>query len=90
MLTNGEAVIGVPALKVTHLTRMGLHHSPLLIQLDDIPEYKSPFIFQRMWTDHKDFIKVVKEIWATPVIGLPSCRAATKLRLLKKKLKTWN
>lgn len=87
MLSNGEAVIGVPTLKVTHLTRMGLHHSP---QLDDIPEYKSPFIFQRMWTDHKYFMKVVKEIWATLVIGLPSCRAVTKLRLLKKKLKTWN
>lgn len=80
----------LPALKVMHLACIESDHSSLLVQLDDISEYKSHFIFQQMWTDHEDFLKVVEAIWATPVLGSPSFRVATKLRLLKFKLKAWN
>lgn len=79
----------LPALKVTHLARIESDHSPLLVQLDDISEYKSHFIFQQMWTDHEDFLKVVEAIWATPVLGSPSFRVATTSSL-KFKLKAWN
>lgn len=80
----------LPALKVTHLTRIGSDHAPLLLRLDETPPYKSRFIFQRMWSEHPDFLRVVKEAWVMQVAGSPSQRLPSKLKILKFKLKNWN
>lgn len=77
ILCNGEAVIGVPNITVHHLNWIGSDHSPLLVHLEEPSAYKKCFIFQRMWTDHTEFRKVVEETWATPISGSPSCRVAT-------------
>lgn len=90
ILCNMEAMVVLPALKVTHLTRIGSDHAPLLLRLDETPPYKSRFIFQMMWSEHPDFLRVVKEAWVTQVAGSPSQRLPSKLKILKFKLKNWN
>lgn len=87
ILCNGEAMVALPALKVTHLARIGSDNAPLLIGLDEIIAHKSHFIFQRIWSEHPDFLRVVKEAWDTQIMGAPSFILATKLKNLKFKLK---
>ncbi|XP_042401070.1 uncharacterized protein LOC121991112 [Zingiber officinale] len=49
-----------------------------------------PFKFLNMWTLHKDFLKVVGDSWAAPVIGNAQFILKTKLFRLKKCLRELN
>ncbi|KAL4199007.1 hypothetical protein AMTRI_Chr03g48980 [Amborella trichopoda] len=51
---------------------------------------KHPFRFQHVWTEHPEFLEVVKEVWKQRITGSPMFRIAKKLQMLKKKLKVWN
>lgn len=57
-----------PDISVHHLPRVSSDHSPLLIRFEgDGPRISSGFIFQRMWTDHPDFLQLVATDWAKPM-----------------------
>lgn len=79
------------ALTVQHLTRVTSDHSPLLIKIDsDAPRISSGIIFQRMWTEHSDFLRTVQDSWSQPVHGSPMLIFHRKLSRLRRRLKNWN
>ncbi|KAL4203664.1 hypothetical protein AMTRI_Chr01g129100 [Amborella trichopoda] len=56
-----------------------------------MPKAKNvPFRFQYVWTEHPDFLDVVKDVWQEQITGSPMFRIAKNLHMLKKKLKVWN
>ncbi|KAL3637594.1 hypothetical protein CASFOL_018762 [Castilleja foliolosa] len=65
-------------------------HSPLLIEFQPSVQYKSRFIFQRMWLDHPQFHSLVEKVWNCSVTGSPGYVMTEKLRRLRKGLKQWN
>lgn len=75
---------------VIYIPRINSDHSPLLIRVEGEPiKSGSGFTFQRMWTDHQDFLNVVA-YWKIRVIGFPGIVLQSKLRRLKKGLTDWN
>ncbi|KAL4203647.1 hypothetical protein AMTRI_Chr01g129030 [Amborella trichopoda] len=56
-----------------------------------MPKAKNiPFRFQHVWTEHPNFLDVVKDVWQEQITGSPMFRIAKKRQILKKKLKVWN
>lgn len=49
-----------------------------------------PIRFFYMWTEHKDFLNVAKEVWNNPIHGDPLFIVVQKLKAVKMKLKKWN
>lgn len=47
-------------------------------------------MFQRMWTDHPDFVNTVAMDWKRPTNGSPAMVLHAKLSRLKKTLLGWN
>ncbi|KAL7202408.1 hypothetical protein ACSBR1_033976 [Camellia fascicularis] len=66
-------------------------HWPVLLDSRGIRSRPVPFRFENMWLQSKGFKERVKG-WCVnySVSGLPSCRLAQKLKLLKTDLKMWN
>ncbi|KAK3212668.1 hypothetical protein Dsin_017374 [Dipteronia sinensis] len=72
------------------LPRSFSDHCPLLIRLSDFEVTSSrPFRFQSMWLEHQDFITLVRSIWSSSAVGNPLPVVISKLRSLRKALKTW-
>ena len=49
-----------------------------------------PFRFEEKWIFHECFSKVVEDSWASPCYGSPQIILASKLKILKRNLKTWS
>ncbi|XP_019242042.1 PREDICTED: uncharacterized protein LOC109222093, partial [Nicotiana attenuata] len=53
-----------PGLEVTHMSKTGSDHCPMLLKCDiENPPIKKPFRFLNFWTKHEAFKTVVKENW---------------------------
>lgn len=66
-------------------------HSPCVVETGDRKDTRQkPFRFFDMWTQHEDFLEVVKEAWNIHVKGDPLFRVVHKLKYVKIKLKKWN
>ncbi|GER55466.1 RNA-directed DNA polymerase [Striga asiatica] len=76
---------------VTHLTRFGSDHSPLLIRcrFSSTPR-RTYFRFQNMWVRHHSFHDIVRDSWLQPT-GLFGMRILeAKLGRLRRRLRQWN
>ena len=66
-------------------------HCPIILRTGiPLPKLFKPFKFFNCWVDHPSFMGLVQETWQTDVQGFPLFRVATKLKLLKTKLKEFN
>ncbi|XP_070048975.1 uncharacterized protein [Nicotiana tomentosiformis] len=64
-LANLECQQMWPCLEITHLSKSGSDHSPLLITCNpDVVPIKKSFRFLNFWIKHDTFQAVVKENWA--------------------------
>ncbi|XP_019232504.1 PREDICTED: uncharacterized protein LOC109213198 [Nicotiana attenuata] len=53
-----------PGLEITHLSKTGSDHCPMLLKCDiETPPIKKPFRFLNFWVKHASFKDVVKENW---------------------------
>ncbi|XP_058781014.1 uncharacterized protein LOC131655124 [Vicia villosa] len=73
------------------LTKSKSDHYPILatIKLDNAT-FRSQFKFHKMWTLDQDCSKLVKDTWNVKIYGCPMYVLDQKLKILKKKLRTWN
>uniref|UniRef100_A0A7N0V2P2 Endonuclease/exonuclease/phosphatase domain-containing protein n=1 Tax=Kalanchoe fedtschenkoi TaxID=63787 RepID=A0A7N0V2P2_KALFE len=87
---NSEALLQMPRIKTSYLPRVQSDHMPILISLEQSGPIKSSFKFQRMWTDHEDFLGIVKKSWleVSHLNGLINLQI--KLTHLRKALALWN
>ncbi|XP_058103375.1 uncharacterized protein LOC131246929 [Magnolia sinica] len=91
MLLNGSWLSSLPMFTINHLTRSCSDHSPILLRFkDNSANFPQPFRFQRIWTTHDDFKRVVREAWDAEVVAAPMFKVFIKMKHLKRKLKDWN
>ncbi|XP_019263600.1 PREDICTED: uncharacterized protein LOC109241326 [Nicotiana attenuata] len=90
-LRNMELQQTFPGLEVTHLSKIGSDHRPMLLKCDikDAPIKKS-FRFLNFWIKHDTFKVVVREIWSADFSANPFILFNHKLKKLKKALSTWS
>ncbi|GAU46013.1 hypothetical protein TSUD_401350 [Trifolium subterraneum] len=73
------------------LVRNSSDHHPILFSQELFAtQHALPFRFFKVWLEHEDCARVVKDIWGKHVIGSPMARLQQKLKRLKKALKDWN
>ncbi|XP_019241932.1 PREDICTED: uncharacterized protein LOC109221967, partial [Nicotiana attenuata] len=90
-LGNMEFQQTFPGLQVTHLSKTGSDHSPMLLKYDiESPPIKKSFRFLNFWTKHHTFKEVVKENWSADFSASPFTLFNFKLKKLKKALSTWS
>ncbi|XP_026399197.1 uncharacterized protein LOC113295052 [Papaver somniferum] len=66
-------------------------HAPLLGGCASIPKPNNvPRNFQKMWLSHPNFLQVVDDCWAEPIVGDPAFQFLQKLKVLNKVLNEWN
>ena len=66
-------------------------HSSIILRTGiHLPKLYKPFKFFNYWADHPSFVGLVEEVWKADVSGSPLYRVATKLKLIKAKLKVFN
>ena len=68
----------------------GSDHKPVLLEMKkDKKLGPIPFIFNPLWPNQPEFLKIVADAWSPPVTGSPFYVWEEKLRRLKKVLKGW-
>ncbi|WMV09305.1 hypothetical protein MTR67_002690, partial [Solanum verrucosum] len=80
-------------LQIKHnlLPNVGSDHRPIMLVCGDWKIKKSYFKFEQWWLGAEGFKDKVRVWWASfQVSGTPASILATKLKLLKDKLKEWN
>ncbi|XP_070020059.1 uncharacterized protein [Nicotiana sylvestris] len=88
---NHELQQTFPGLEVTHLSKIGSDHCPMLLKCDiETPLIKKSFRFLNFWTKHETFKDVVKENWNADFSANHFCIFNYKLKKLKKALSTWS
>ncbi|XP_070041580.1 uncharacterized protein [Nicotiana tomentosiformis] len=90
VFANMELQLLWPGLEITHLSKIGSDHRPLLIAYnpESVPIKKS-FRFLNFWTKHESFKAVVKENWQEDFHANSFILFNYKLKKLKKALSTW-
>jgi hypothetical protein len=74
------------------LPRQPIDHAPILWEsrLDQMAE-KSRFRFEKWWLQHKDFERLVKEVWSAPIREEKAIyRWQNRVRLLRRKAIRWS
>nr|XP_009781794.1 PREDICTED: uncharacterized protein LOC104230633 [Nicotiana sylvestris] len=88
---NNELQQTFLGLEVTHLSKIGSDHCPMLLKCDiETPPIKKSFRFINFWTKHETFKEVVKENWNADFSANPFCIFNYKLKKLKQALSTWS
>lgn len=76
---------------VTHLVRIGLDHSPLLISISSPKvNIQSYFKFLKFWIQEHGFMDIVRQVWSEKVYGSPLWRFHLKFKNTCKKLSWWS
>lgn len=74
-----------PNIEVTHLSKTGSDHSPMILKFDpDVAPIKKAFKFLNFWCKHITFKEVVIQNWTADFIGDPFYMFNHKLKKLKK------
>ncbi|XP_009767124.1 uncharacterized protein LOC142180878 [Nicotiana tabacum] len=95
VLDNMELQQLFPSVEVTHLSKIGSDHCPLLIKCDpNLITAKKQFRFLNFWTDHNTFQEVVKENWVDDLAANSQVTSFTifnnKLKKRKRVLSRWS
>ncbi|WMV20737.1 hypothetical protein MTR67_014122 [Solanum verrucosum] len=78
-------------IKQSSLPSLGSDHNPILLTCGDDNFKKSYFKFAKWWLNVEGFKEKVQEWWCSFIIsGTPDYILATKLSMLKAKLKEWS
>ncbi|XP_075088447.1 uncharacterized protein LOC142170438 [Nicotiana tabacum] len=90
-LANLEFQQRFPGVEITHLSKIGSDHCPMLIKCDiETPPIKKPFRFLNFWVKHETFKSVVKANWQADFSADPFILFNHKLKKLKKALSSWS
>ncbi|KAI9195736.1 hypothetical protein LWI28_017625 [Acer negundo] len=91
VLVNNEWLVKFEHLETVFLPPSSSDHCPSVVKLG-LPGNKKnyPFKFFNFLTDREDFLPLVKTVWQEQVHGTMQYKLCSKLRILKKALKTFN
>ncbi|XP_019248338.1 PREDICTED: uncharacterized protein LOC109227594 [Nicotiana attenuata] len=90
-LGNMELQQTFPGFEITHLSKIGSDHCPMLLKCDiETPPIKKSFKFLNFWTKNDTFKDVVKENWNADFSANPFVLFNHKLKKLKKVFSTWS
>ncbi|XP_070042668.1 uncharacterized protein [Nicotiana tomentosiformis] len=90
-LANMEFQQMLPGVEVTHLSKTGSDHCPLIISCDlNVAPIKKSFKFLKFWIKHETFLDVVKDNWNADFSGNPFILFNYKIKKLKKALTLWS
>ncbi|XP_019241772.1 PREDICTED: uncharacterized protein LOC109221779 [Nicotiana attenuata] len=89
-LANIEFQQLIPGLEVSHLSKIGSDHSPMLLTCNPtaIP-IKKAFRFLNFWAKHTTFKEVIRENWCADFAGNPFIMFNHKLKKVKRALSLW-
>ncbi|XP_075109006.1 uncharacterized protein LOC142180816 [Nicotiana tabacum] len=80
-----------PGIEVTHLSKIGSDHSPMLLNFNpNAAPIKKAFKFLNFWCKHSTFKEVVLQNWKADFTGDPFFVFNHKLKKLKKALSLWS
>nr|GEW12007.1 RNA-directed DNA polymerase, eukaryota [Tanacetum cinerariifolium] len=90
-LISKDLMESCPNISAITLDRYLSDHRPILLREVCFDYDPTPFRFYHYWFEIEGFDKFVKEVWNEPVSANPNpmIRLMTKLKHLKKKLRTW-
>ena len=72
------------------LPKPASYHCPIMIDMDCESWGPTPFRFELMWLEENQFPKLIQDWWKEiKVDGWAGHRLATKLKVLKNKIKEW-
>nr|XP_016449536.1 PREDICTED: uncharacterized protein LOC107774498 [Nicotiana tabacum] len=90
-LGNIEFQQTFPGLEVSHLSKIGSDHCPMLLKCDTASlTIKKSFRFLNFWVQQASFKDLVKENWKADFAANPFVTFNHKLKKLKKALSTWS
>ncbi|XP_060202053.1 uncharacterized protein LOC132630501 [Lycium barbarum] len=77
---------------VEHLSKTESDHAPLLITSgEEVQTFIKPFKFLKFWTEHKDFLDIVKLNWSVESVGNPFFLVfKQKIKIVKRALSAWS
>ncbi|XP_050217558.1 uncharacterized protein LOC126668397 [Mercurialis annua] len=66
-------------------------HAPIIIGFNEfVVNQPKPFRFCNMWTECKEFLNILRNVWSKPIGSHPMFRIVQKLKMLKHDLKDLN
>ena len=84
VLVNEKWNLTFPLSEAKFLPSRMSDHSPMVVKFGGNDEnIKKPFRFFDIWTDHEEFMPVVKKVWDQNSGGCPMYQLCCKLRKLK-------
>ncbi|PKA53725.1 hypothetical protein AXF42_Ash021337 [Apostasia shenzhenica] len=89
---NSAALSALPGSVVTHLTRIGSDHCPLLVQGWNLKfkPYSSTLKFEDVWLEEEAFKKIVIREWHKPTNGSPPAILNHKFARTLRAHKIWS
>ncbi|KAJ6418480.1 hypothetical protein OIU84_001774 [Salix udensis] len=76
------------AAKVYFLPRQESDHSAVILRLAvNLHQGTPSFKFLNQWTEHEDFMDIVRNVWQHRIVGNPLFQLTTKLTILKQHLR---
>ncbi|XP_070029459.1 uncharacterized protein [Nicotiana sylvestris] len=90
-LLNHEWLDIFPKTQVSHLSRVGSDHAPLLVTIEkQHGQKKRYFKFLNLWTEHPEFLEVVNNAWNKEVQGGPFWSFHLKMKNIVAALSMWS
>ncbi|XP_070039469.1 uncharacterized protein [Nicotiana tomentosiformis] len=81
----------LPGLEITHLSKTGSDHCPMIISYDpNATPIKKSFKFLKFWIEHDSFLDVVIQNWREDLSGNPFVLFNHQMKKLKKALSMWS
>lgn len=66
-------------------------HCPMTVSLlNALPKVNKPFQYCNAWSNHPQFLEIVKSVWGVQLEGCRMLQAVWKMKALKRKLKELN
>ncbi|KAK4734155.1 hypothetical protein R3W88_008416 [Solanum pinnatisectum] len=91
VLQNDDWAILFPNIKVENLDRIGSDHNLMLMCCSkETHNFLKYFRFLNFWTEHKDFLSLVRSIWEPTVQNNHMWSLHQKLKTLSKELSKWS
>ncbi|KAL3641647.1 hypothetical protein CASFOL_012462 [Castilleja foliolosa] len=89
-VANTTWITNHPLSSILHLDAIASDHRPIYLDTNPIQKLPTPFRYENMWADDPTCFDTISKSWKTKVFGSPPFKLVSKIRNVKKDLKSWN
>ncbi|KAM1837470.1 hypothetical protein ACFX14_019273 [Malus domestica] len=77
---------------VTYLKSCKYDHIPIMLEVTpgSTRRIHRLFQFEEIWTHHEEYEEIIREAWATSVVGVPMYQVCEKIKTTRMTLNTWH